>query len=88
MSKEQGIYYSCSKWHIGVDTPNPSQNIAHCKWIFIIKRKPDGNIEQYKARLVAKSFHQHSGLDFTEKFIPMVKTIIIRMVLYLAFTLG
>lgn len=27
-----------------------------CKWVFRVKRKPDGSIDKYKARLVAKGF--------------------------------
>lgn len=37
--------------------PHPSQNVIGCKWLFCIKRKPDGSIDRYKARLVAKGFH-------------------------------
>ncbi|KAM2169392.1 hypothetical protein ACFX1Q_038704 [Malus domestica] len=43
-----------------------SQNIVGCKWVFHIKRKPDGTINRYKARLVAKGFNQQEGLDYTE----------------------
>ena len=31
-------------------------NIIANKWIYQIKRKPDGGIDRYKARLVAKGF--------------------------------
>lgn len=30
---------------------SPSQNPVGCKWIFRVKRKSDGSIESYKARL-------------------------------------
>ena len=55
-----------------------------CKWIFKIKRKPDGSIERFKARLVAKGFHQCPGLDFTETFSLVVKAIANRVVLSIA----
>jgi hypothetical protein len=54
----------------------PSMNIVGYKWIFIIKRKVNGDIERYKARLVAKVFRQQPGIDFAETYSPVVKHII------------
>ena len=41
---------------------NPSMNILPNKWIFKIKKKADGTVERYKARLVANGFHQKEGI--------------------------
>ena len=69
--------------------PNDDRkNLVGCKWVFRIKRKPDGTIERYKARLVAKGFHQRPGIDFTETFSPVVKPTTIRIVLSLALSKG
>lgn len=68
--------------------PPPHANIVGCKWVFRIKRKPDGTIEQYKARLVAKGFHQHPGVDFHETFSLVVKPVTIRTVLTLVLSAG
>lgn len=62
----------------------PNQNVVGCKWVFRIKRRPDGSIDRYKTRLVAKGFHQRPGLDYTETFSPVVKPTTIRVVLKLA----
>ena len=35
------------------------------KWVFEIKRKANGSVKKYKARLVAKSFRQKYGIDYT-----------------------
>jgi hypothetical protein len=66
----------------------PSINIVGSKWVFRIKRKADGSIDRYKARLVAKRYHQQPGVDFTETYSPIIKPITIRVVLSLAVSAG
>lgn len=38
-------------WHLV--PPQHGRNVIDCKWVYKIKRKPDGSIDRYKARLVA-----------------------------------
>lgn len=69
--------------------PKPENtNLVGCKWLFIIKRNPDGSVARYKARLVAKGFTQTPGLDFKETFAPVVKPRTIKVVLTLALNHG
>jgi hypothetical protein len=42
----------------------PSQNVPSGKWVFKLKRGPDGRICRWKARWVVRGFEQQEGVDY------------------------
>lgn len=58
-------------------------NIIGCKWVFQLKTKSNGIIDQYKAQLMAKGFNQE-GLDFSHTFSSVIRRKTIQMVLSIA----
>lgn len=82
MSEEFDALLRNGTWHL---EPAPkNKNIVKCKWLFRVKRHPDGSVSRYKARLVAKGFTQTPGIDFKETFAPVIKPQTIKVILTLA----
>jgi hypothetical protein len=52
--------------------------------VFKIKQGANGEVECYKARLVARGFTQTYGVDYNETFAPIAKFTSIRCILTLA----
>lgn len=63
-------------------------NVVRNKWVFKLKLNPDGSIQRYKARLIAKGFLQTSKVDFSETYSPVVKAATVGVVLTLAVHYG
>ena len=55
----------------------PGKNAIGSHWVYKIKIKFDGLIEQNKARLVAKRFSQWYGMDYEETFALVTKMTIV-----------
>ena len=69
-------------WEL-VDLPSGCKPLSS-KWIFKRKRKVDGSIDKYKARLVIKGYRQTEGLDHFDTYSPVMRINSIRMVLAIA----
>ena len=66
----------------------PGTNIVGSKWIFKTKFRPDGSVDKYKARLVARGFTRQYGIDYHDTFSPVVKPVTVHLVLSLAVSRG
>ncbi|GAU49317.1 hypothetical protein TSUD_367270 [Trifolium subterraneum] len=87
ISEEFNALIQNGTWSL-VPPPPPNVNIVDCKWLFRIKRNPDGTIARHKAQLVAKGFTRSPGVDFKETFAPVVRPQTIKLILTIALGKG
>ena len=85
IAKELGGLVALHTWDIVPTNSMPlGSNLMNCHFVFAIKRKQDGSIEKFKARLVADGNTQKHGVDFDRVFATVVKTLTIRLVIAIA----
>ena len=69
--KELASLEAARTWDV-VECPK-GVNIVRCKWVFKIKRNAAGEIDKYKAWLVAKGYSQVQGVDYDETYAPVAR---------------
>ena len=78
--RENGVYEL-------VDRPK-GKNVVKPKWVFKVKTNERGEIEKYKARVVAKGYSQVEGVDYDQTFSPTVRLESIRQMIALGASKG
>jgi Reverse transcriptase (RNA-dependent DNA polymerase) len=71
MLEELGALDKNKTWEL-VSLPS-GKKAVECKWVFTMKHNPEGKVERYKARLVAKEYSQTYDINYDETFAPVVK---------------
>ena len=79
MNDEYNSLTKHNTWDL-VDLPE-GKNLVGCKWVYKTKRNSFGEIDRYKARLVAQGYSQEYGVDFNEVFAPVARYKSIRSLL-------
>jgi hypothetical protein len=82
MEKEIQSMHQNEVWDL-VELPNERKAIG-CRWVFKKKIGAGGEIERYKARLVAQGCSQKYGLDYDETFCPVIRFESVRTVIAIA----
>lgn len=62
----------------------PDRSALTAKMVLKVKRDQYGNVEKYKARLVARGFQQEEGIDFDEVFAPTAQSTSFRVLCAMA----
>ena len=70
MEEEYDLLIERGTWVLK-DLPDGRKAIG-CRWTFIIKLGPNGEILRFKACLVAQGFSQIIGIDFNDTIAPTI----------------
>ena len=80
MKKEIDSLVTKKVWVI-TDKPQDGRKLIGCRWVFALKKKANGEIERYKARLVAQGYSQEEGIDYDDIYSPVIRQATLRYIL-------
>ena len=82
MNEEIDAIEKNNTWYL-VDLPIGKASIG-VKWVYKTKINEKGKVEKHKAKIVAKEFAQHPGIEYRETFSPVARLDTIIIVLAIA----
>ena len=68
-----------------VDRSATKRKSIGVKWMYKTKLSKKGEVDKYKACLVAKGYSQQYGIDYAEVFTPVTRLDTVRVILSIIF---
>ncbi|ODM22593.1 hypothetical protein SI65_00182 [Aspergillus cristatus] len=84
--KELSALVSLGTWNV-IPQKEAEGTVSSTRWVFDVKLGPDGRIDRFKARLVARG-NEQSDDDFDETFAPVFRLDSLRILVAIAAQLG
>ena len=89
MRKEITELEGYSTWTIiGRNSLPEGANVLPSTWAFKIKRYPDGRLRKFKARFCVRGDKQVEGIDYDDKYAPVVSWSTVRMMMRISLQQG
>ncbi|UYV68112.1 hypothetical protein LAZ67_5003088 [Cordylochernes scorpioides] len=82
MEDELRVLQERGTWELS--TLPPGKKPISSRWVYKVKTNESGNVERFKARLVARGFSQKQGIDFQETYAPVINLAVIRVLITLS----
>lgn len=60
-----------------------NHRVIAVKWVYKVKKNAHGEVDRYKARLMAKGYKQKHGIDYEEVYAPVTCMETIRLLISL-----